>query len=217
MLYTSPSEAQSTGALEGPARAMQDLVLGVIRNGAGPMTGSVAYADQRLERYGDRERAIRRIINESATAAGTTGFVTGLGGFVVLPITLPANIAGNLVINARMVGAIAHLRGWDLEDPHTQAILMLVVAGTSAQNAVSTLGAKMGAEWTKQAIKALPIKVVREINRRAGFYLVAKYGTKRAAVTLTKAVPVVGGLVGGSIDAGLTKLIGHQALKAFPA
>ena len=34
-----------------------------------------------------------------------------------------------------------------------------------------------------QAIKQLPIVLIREINKKAGFMLLAKYGSKRALVT----------------------------------
>jgi hypothetical protein len=202
-------------ALEKSADQLKKLVLHAIHDGVGPITGSKAYADDRLRRYGNVDRTIQRIINESTLAAGSAGFVTGLGGLIVMPVALPANIAGSLVINARMVGAIAYLRGYDIDDPHTQAVLMLVVAGSSAQTALRTIGIRLGTEAAKQAIKAVPIAVIREINKKAGFYLVAKYGTKRSALTLVKFVPGVGGLVGGSIDAGLTKYIGSQAKKAF--
>ncbi len=57
------------------------------------------------------ERVINRLVKESVAASSTNGFLTGLGGFVTMPITVPANIAGALVINARLVGSIAYLRG----------------------------------------------------------------------------------------------------------
>ena len=59
--------------------------------------------------------------------------------------------------------------------------------------------------------------MIRQINRKTGTYLIAKYGTQRAAITLSKLVPVVSGVVGGAIDGTLTKFIGRQATKAFPA
>jgi len=209
------------------SQQLQKIVVGTVENGVGPIVGSVAYADarmaHRLDRLGrdeptddDIEAVIRQIIRESVVASGGTGFVTGVGGFVALPITLPANIAGNLVINARMVGAIAYLRGYDLDDPYTQALLMLTVAGSNAQAVISGLGVKVGQEAAKQALKKIPRAVLIEINKRAGFYLVAKYGTKRAAITLVKAVPLVGGVIGGGIDAGLTKAVGSLARRAFP-
>ncbi len=43
------------------------------------------------------------------------GFVTGLGGFVTMPVALPVNIAEFYVQATRMVGAIATLRGYDVQ------------------------------------------------------------------------------------------------------
>lgn len=163
------------------------------------------------------ELAIRRVIREGVTAAGTAGFVTGLGGLVTMPVTVPTNMAGALVINARMVGAIAHLRGYALDDPHIRAMIPLVVADSSAQGFASELGSKLGQAVTKQAIKAIPMSVIHRANARAGIYLVAKYGAQRSAITLAKAVPFGGGVVGGDVDATLTRALGALAKRAFPA
>jgi 4-diphosphocytidyl-2C-methyl-D-erythritol kinase len=79
------------------------------------------------------------------------------------------------------------------------------------------MGVEVGKRAARQAIQAIPTAALRRINTRAGFYLVAKYGTQRSAVTLAKVIPVVGGLVGGGVDAALTGAIGSLAKKAFPA
>ena len=68
---------------------------------------------------------------------------------------------------------------------------------------------------TEQAIAAVPMTVIRKINQKAGFFLLAKYGTKRSAVTLAKMVPGVGGVIGGSVDATATRAIGQVAKKVF--
>jgi hypothetical protein len=164
------------------------------------------------------------IIRESVAAAGTAGFVTGLGGLLAMPVTLPANVAGNLVINARMVGAIAHLRGYPLDDPHTRTIILLTVAGvpsrwqatgSNLQAATSGLGLKIGEQVAREPIRAVPLAVLRQINARAGFFLVGKYGMQRSAVTLARAIPLAGGVIGGSVDAALTGVIGKAAKRAF--
>lgn len=59
-----------------------------------------------------------------------------------MPLTVPANVAGALVINARMVGAIAHLRGYALDDPHTRAMIPLIVVGSITQGRASEHGAR---------------------------------------------------------------------------
>ncbi|MCY7413028.1 MAG: hypothetical protein LH471_08360 [Salinibacterium sp.] len=69
----------------------------------------------------------------------------------------------------------------------------------------------------EQALKNLSREVLVKINQRVGFMLLAKYGTKRAVITLAKAVPVVGGVVGGTVDAGLTAIVGRTAKLMFRA
>ncbi|MCR6030358.1 hypothetical protein GGQ22_02750 [Nocardioides sp. zg-579] len=213
----TPTSSKLTKATDRAAEQLQRLTLASVDRGIGPVTGSRSYAADRLTHAdGDVEEAVRRVVRESVAAAGAAGFITGLGGLVTLPVTLPASITGSLVINARMVGTIAHLRGYDLDNPHTQAVLMLTVAGSSAQAAASELGVKVGQKMAMQAIEKLPVKVVKAINRKAGTYLVAKYGTQRSLVTLSKAVPGIGGVVGGAVDASLTRAVGAAAKKAFP-
>jgi hypothetical protein len=205
------------------AEKLTALVGKVVDDGVGPVPGSRLYAQDRLDRARREGRpeaeatdaAIKVLIRESVAAAGTTGFITGLGGLLALPVTLPANVAGNLAINARMVGAIAHLRGYTLDDPCTRTVILLTVAGSNLQAAASGLGVELGKQAARESIRAIPIAVLHRINARAGFYLVAKYGTQRSAVTLARAIPIAGGLVGGSVDAALTGMIGKAAKKAF--
>jgi hypothetical protein len=204
-------------------------------NGVGPLSGSAAWAEDRLSRRqgadyrapGDEERrpfedmtddidaVVARIIKESVAAAGTQGFVTGLGGLITAGVTIPANVAASLAVNMRMAGAIAYLRGWDIRDPHVRTVAMMLAIGMSAQNVLAALGVKVGQKFAEQMIKKIPMAVLHSINKKAGFHLVAKFGTKRAAITLAKGVPILGGIVGGAVDAGATAVIGRATDKAL--
>ncbi|WP_081241124.1 EcsC family protein [Streptomyces viridosporus] len=223
------------GAVEKAGRWVADLAEKVMVNGVGPVTGSAAWAEDRLSRrQGDDYRApddeerrspedmkddidavVARLIKESVAAAGTQGFVTGLGGLLTAGVTIPANVAASLAINMRMAGAIAHLRGWDIRDPHVRTVAMMLAIGMSAQNVLASFGVKVGQKFGEQMIKKIPITVIRAINKKAGTHLVAKYGTKRAAITLAKGVPILGGIVGGAVDAGATAVIGRATDKAL--
>jgi hypothetical protein len=194
---------------------LQQVVLDVVDHGAGPLVGSAAYAEARLADTGDRDAAIALIMRESVIATGGTGFLTGFGGFLALPLTFPANVAGNLVINSRMVGAIAHLHGHDLDSPHTRASILLTVAAADADSVLSELGVEVDEDGSHGTISRLPVPVIREINRRAGIFLVAKYGGKRLAFTAVRSIPLVGGLVGGGIDAALTQYVAGIATRTF--
>lgn len=201
-----------TSAAEGMTRAL----IGFARVGAGPITGAREYAEARIRQMDGVEPAIRRIVLETTSASASNGFVTGLGGLVAMPITIPMNFLGGAMLNVRMVGAIAAARGWDLDDPAVQQLLLQVVAGETAAASVRAIGVTMGAEFTKQAIKRIPRETILAVNRKVGFMLLAKYGTKRSAITLAKAVPLVGGVVGGTVDAGFTRAAAGVAKKVFP-
>ncbi|WP_113718378.1 EcsC family protein [Arthrobacter dokdonensis] len=212
------------------------LVGKVIDTGVGPLSGSIAWAEDRLcrvqgPRYqpnfgptrmfdsderADVEKAIKRLIVESVEAAGVNGFVTGLGGFIAMPVTIPANMAGALVINARLAAAIAYLRGYDPKDPHVRTVATLIAVGSNAQQIAKAVGLKVGEKVALQAIKSIPIAVIRQINKKAGFMLLAKYGSKRSLVTLAKGIPLVGGVIGGTVDATMTGVIGRTTRTMFP-
>ncbi|WP_328459446.1 EcsC family protein [Actinoplanes sp. NBC_00393] len=204
-------------------RFFQNMVVKVTQDGLGPITGSIPYAEARLGkvdpemREQEIERVIDRLVKESMAASSTNGFVTGLGGFVTMPLTLPANVAGALVINARLVGAIAHLRGYNIADPHVQTVITLATAGGTLASTLQGVGVKIGTKLTAQAIKAIPIAVIRKINARVGFMLLAKYGTQRSVLTLAKGIPIAGGLVGAGVDTTFTAFVGRAAKASFPA
>lgn len=126
-------------------------------------------------------------MRESVTSAGTTGFVTGLGGLITMPITVPASVAGNFVINARLVGAIAHLRGYDLSDPQVQMMIQFVVAGVGIEQVATELGVKLG----EQAVGRV---------------------AARAAWAAIEAIPAIL----STVDASFTRAIAALARKAFP-
>ncbi|MGW0553932.1 EcsC family protein [Streptomyces sp. NPDC002926] len=223
------------GAVEKTGQWVADLAEKVMVNGVGPITGSVTWAENRLSRRqgadyrdpGDDERrspedmkddvdaVVARLIKESVAAAGTQGFVTGLGGLLVAGVTIPANVAASVAINMRMAGSIAHLRGWDIRDPHVRTVVMMLAIGMSTQSVLAAFGVKVGQKIGEQMIKKIPIAMLHAINKKVGFHLFAKYGTRRAAITLAKGVPILGGFVGGAVDAGATAVIGRVTDKAL--
>ncbi|MFV0372740.1 MAG: hypothetical protein ACK5KK_01430 [Microbacterium sp.] len=212
-----PARSRARQSLESAAAQAASAVTRFVNEGAGPVTGAAAYAEDRLSKFdGDAERAIRRIVNETTTATGATGFTTGVGGFVTLPAAIVANLAGSMLLNARMVGAIADLRGWSLEDETAQTAILLLAAGGSLNESLTAAGVKVGGHATMKLIETIPIEVIRSINKKAGFMLIAKYGTKRSVVTLAKVVPVVGGVVSGGVDVGFTRVVARAAKRAFP-
>ncbi|MEU3524601.1 EcsC family protein [Streptomyces sp. NPDC038707] len=223
------------GAVEKAGQWLADLAEKVMVNGVGPVSGSATWAEDRLSRRqgagyrapddderrppedmrDDIDAVVARLIKESVAAAGTQGFITGLGGLITAGVTIPANVAASVAINLRLAGAIAHLRGRDIRDPHVRTVVMMLAIGMSTQNVLAAFGVKVGQKFGEQMLKKIPIAVLRAVNKKVGFHLVSKYGTKRAAITLAKGIPILGGVVGGAVDAGATAVIGRATDKAL--
>lgn len=66
----------------------------------------------------------------------------------------------------------------------------------------------------KQTIKKLPGEVTKAINKKVGFRLVTKFGEK-GVINLGKALPLVGGVIGGTVDGIGTHVIGKTAKTIF--
>ena len=71
-------------------------------------------AEDYLAKTNSREKAIDNLIGYQTVLCGTNGFITGLGGLLVLPVVIPANVAGVIYVQLRMIAAIAHINGYDI-------------------------------------------------------------------------------------------------------
>lgn len=96
-----------------------------------------------------------------------------------------------------------------------QSAILLCLLGNAGTEVLKQFGIKVGTKYTMTLIRRIPIALIREINKRAGFMLLAKFGTNRATVTLARGVPLVGGGIGGTVDALTTQAVGTFADKFF--
>ena len=142
------------------------------------------------------------------------GFVTGLGGMLTLPVAIPANLAGVLYIQIRMIGAVAHRRGYDVRSDQVRTLVVACLAGSAALDILKGVGINIGTRVTRQMILRISRQVLKRVNQAVGFRLVTKAGSK-GVVNLVKGVPLVGGVVGGTFDAAATKVIGRTAKQVF--
>ena len=76
-------------------------------NGVRGLDSAQDMADDYLKGEGALIDKVNSLIRWQNTKAGTSGFITGLGGLLTLPLTLPANITSVLYVQIRMVAAIA--------------------------------------------------------------------------------------------------------------
>ena len=92
--------------------------------------------------------AIDRLINWQVAKAGAAGFVTGVGGMLTLPVAIPANLAGVMYIQIRMIGAVAHLRGYDVRSDQVRTLVVACLAGSAAFDILKDIGIDIGTQLT---------------------------------------------------------------------
>lgn len=166
------------------------------------------------ESFPDDEERIESLINWETMKNFTSGFITGLGGIITLPVTIPAAFGASWLIQARMAAAIADLAGHDIKSDRVKTFIVACLAGDACKDIVKDAGIKVGRGLAKSAIQKVPGRVLIEINKKVGFRLLTKAGEK-GAVNLVKMVPIAGGLIGGAFDAGACRIVGKQAKRLF--
>ena len=176
--------------------------------------GAVAMAERYLRKNDSVDDAALDLITDHMSKCTATGFVMGLGGLVTMPVTIPANIAGVLYFQLRMIAGLAYMGGYDVYSPQVRMLTYVCLAGISIQSMLKNTGVKIGTRITKSVVAKIPAKLTASINRSVGYRLFTKFGS-RGAVGLGKAVPVVGGIVCGSLDYVETRLIAQRAYNMF--
>lgn len=167
-----------------------------------------------LARGGCLEDNVNALIKWQIVKAGTSGFLTGLGGLLTLPVAIPANLASVMYVHVRMIAAIAYMGGYDLKDDRVKTLIYACLAGNSAKDIFKGSGIILGQKLTTSAINHISKQTLGAINKRVGFKLVTKFSEK-GTIVLGRFVPIVGGFIGGAIDGVATQKIGNIARETF--
>ena len=142
------------------------------------------------------------LIKWQVAKAATSGFLTGVGGVISMPLTIPANIASVIYVQIRMIAAIAYIGGYDLKNDRVKSLIYMSMAGNGAKELIKDISVRASEKAMASVLEKVSIK------------LAAKIGEKGVA-SLGKAIPFIGGVVGGAFDASSTRVVGKVAKKIF--
>ena len=163
---------------------------------------------------GKKEQAAEKLIQMQVTKCTTTGFLTGLGGLITLPATIPADIGSSMYVQIRMIATIAVMGGYSLQDDVVKSMVFATLLKVEVGNLLKQVGVKTANRASLQLLKKLPGTVLTKINQKLGFRFITKFGQK-GVINLVKVVPVAGGVVNGGLNFVETTAIGKRAMKVF--
>ena len=121
-------------------------------------------ANDYLKKYKTKEEACKAMIRNQIAKCATSGFITGFGGFITMPVTLPANITSVIYVQMRMIACTSYMAGFDLNSDQTQTLVYACLAGVAVNNVMKQVGIKFGVKFANGLIKKIPGKVLIKIN-----------------------------------------------------
>lgn len=191
-----------------------DWAYGKAVNGFPGLEGAEELAADYAARHVSADAAVAALIKWQTGMASVAGFLTGCGGFVALPVAMPANLLSALYIQVRLIAAIAHLRGHDIRSAEARALVLACLTGSKAADTMKDAGVRFGTRLTRDAVGWMSPALFKKAEHAAGVSVACVAGAGNIA-RFGKFVPVVGGVVAGGFDAAMTQLIGRTADRVF--
>lgn len=183
-------------------------------NGLPGMDSAYELAESYMKESTNPRECAQALIKWQCSKSAINGFATNFGGFMAMPVTLPANIVSVLYIQIRMVAAIAYIAGFNIKNDKVKTLAYSCLAADSAADAAKSVGIPVVQKMTKAVIESISGQTVKAINKRVGFRLLTKFGSK-GLLNLTKLIPFIGGLLSALIDLSSTKTVGTVAMNTF--
>jgi hypothetical protein len=148
---------------------------------------------------------------------GSAGFVFGLGGFITLPITLPANIIGVATLQLHLCAATAFMGGHDIHDDEVRKrSIACLVSGSDAEHLQESDEATEVFDRSAVKLAERGIRFLAEgavgIATRATKWTATKVVTSRLP---RRSLPILGGFIGGASDAYSTGKVAEVARQTF--
>ena len=184
-------------------------------NGISKVSPSVEeMANDYLRKYEKADDACKAMLRNQIAKCTTSGVVTGFGGLITMPVSIPANVGSVIYVQMRMIACAAYMADYDLNSDQTQTFVYACLAGVAVNGVLKQAGIKFGVKFANGLIKKIPGKVLAKINQKVGFRFITKFGTK-GIINLGKLLPGVGAVVGGGLDLVETKMIADRAYRWF--
>lgn len=146
------------------------------------------------------EEAVERAVALHVLVGAGQGFLFGLPGWLLLPVTLPANLASAAVVQLRLTMTLATLGGSDLRDPDVRdRCINCVLRGSPLfddPDEEEALLARTISKFAERGVRWTVGRIVRRASR-------------------ARSLPLVGGVLGGATDAWSTHAVATCAAAEF--
>jgi len=157
----------------------------------------------------------KKIVRRKSMKNGLVGAVTGIGGLITIPVSVPTDLVLSWKIQIFIALSIAHAYGHSINTVDIKTDIYLILAGDSAKEALKRLGIEVSKGVTKKAVEKY---ITREIMKKICKVVPQKIITKAGEKSLTsfmRMVPLVGAPIGFAFDWIAAGAVGNMAIKYY--
>lgn len=155
----------------------------------------------------------RSFVHRGSVGAGVQGVVTNIGGVASLPFALPADTVGALWWIVRATSGVMTAYGFESESAEGAAQLRLGLLAATGVNAVAADGTRVVVEQLSRQLLANP--AAQQLITAGTRKLASRLAANSARGRLTRAVPVVGGAVGGAVNVAMVEAVGRRTRRHY--
>ena len=157
----------------------------------------------------------KKILSRKSLKNGLVGAITGVGGMITLPFTVPADLIVTWQMQVYLALTIAHIFGHTDKTTDLKTDVYIIIAGDTSKEALKRLGIEIGTAVTQKAIqknvtKEMMTKIWKVIPQK----IITKAGQK-SVTSFSKMVPLIGAPIGFIFDYFATRTVGNMAIKYY--
>lgn len=157
------------------------------------------------------EKQFLASVTAIGAAAGGAAAVPGVGAVIAFGLTAfeIGGVVEATALFALSVAEVHEVRVVDLERRRT--LVTAILFGEGAAGFVERAAGRAGRYWGRNLVKAIPMTVIDEVNKKIFPRFITKWGTKQGMLVLGREVPFG---IGAGIGAGGNFLVGRGNVQA---
>ena len=161
--------------------------------------------------------SFRQELGLAGAAAGGAAAIPGVG-LATTSAAFALELGWSTVRLTDLILTIAaiHGHGGATVEERRLWVLSILTYGDAASTMVTRLAGEVGKGLGKQATTQIPAEALRQLNRTIGASIVTKYGTRRGALALSRAIPFgIGAVLGYGLNSYVVKATARHAHAFF--
>jgi hypothetical protein len=152
-------------------------------------------------------------VRSNSLVACAQGFVTSLGGIATLPVALSADTVGALYWIVRATSGVMNAYGFETESDEGAAQLRVGLLVALGVNSVAVEGSRVFVQQLSRQLLTTPYS--QQLLVAGGRQIVRRLAAGGARGRAARAVPLVGGAIGGAVNLGMVRTIGGRTRRHY--